>query len=136
MDRDESEAGVDTEALTRALPRSRLPGAADQRTSVRPRRRIDDQAMLAEIEKNLLGEPAKRLQVGRFVLQERLGTGSMGSVYRAYDPQLDRRVALKVLAADAVHPELSPERLLREAMALARVEHPNVVRVHEAGREG
>ncbi len=64
--------------------------------------------------------------VGRFVLLHRLGAGGMGVVYKAYDPSLDRSVALKLLR--------SAERsTAREAKALAQVAHPNVVPVYEAG---
>jgi tetratricopeptide (TPR) repeat protein len=63
----------------------------------------------------------------------------MGIVYAAYDPELDRRVALKVLRADGgggTTDEESRLRLLREAQALARVIHPNVVAVHDVGSVG
>jgi tetratricopeptide (TPR) repeat protein len=56
----------------------------------------------------------------------------MSDVYAAYDPSLDRKVALKLLRADATAGQ-SRERLLREAKAIARLSHPNVVVVHEAG---
>ena len=78
-------------------------------------------------------EPGTTL--GRYQLGERLGHGSMGSVFAARDPMLDRRVALKVL-----HPEPSGtrgmERMQREARALARLSHPNVVTVNDVGRSG
>jgi tetratricopeptide (TPR) repeat protein len=73
-------------------------------------------------------------RIGRYHLQERLGAGGMGVVYAAHDPELDRRVALKL-----VRPELGKgglERLLREARALARLSHPNVVPVHDVGIAG
>jgi tetratricopeptide (TPR) repeat protein/predicted Ser/Thr protein kinase len=59
-----------------------------------------------------------------------LGHGGMGTVYRAYDPQLGRAVALKFIRGD--HPNL-PSRLLREARAQARVDHPNICKVFEVG---
>jgi len=67
--------------------------------------------------------------IGRFVILHRLGAGAMGVVYAAYDPQLDRRVALKFLFAET-------GRLLDEARALARVSHPNVTAVHDVGVYG
>ncbi len=73
--------------------------------------------------------------VDRYVIIDELGAGGMGVVYAAYDPELDRRVAIKVL-----QPSLLGEgrpRLLREAKAIARIAHPNVVAVHDGGeREG
>ncbi|MCA9716703.1 MAG: serine/threonine protein kinase, partial [Myxococcales bacterium] len=73
--------------------------------------------------------------IGRFVLMEQIGAGGMGIVRSAYDPQLDRRVALKLIHPDDVS-EQARVRLLREAQALARLSHPNVVQVHESGSEG
>ncbi len=70
-------------------------------------------------------------RVGRYVVLEHAGSGGMGEVYAAYDPQLDRRVALKLLGQRR-SPRLE-ERLLREAKAMAQLAHPNVVPVHDAG---
>jgi serine/threonine-protein kinase len=73
--------------------------------------------------------------VGRYLLLELLGEGGMGVVYKAYDPELGRPVALKLLqtAEDA---SLQRDRLLREAQALARLQHPNVIAVHDVGTFG
>ena len=72
-------------------------------------------------------------KVGRFHIIERVGVGSMGAVYAAYDPELDRRVAIKVLATQHLEAERARGRLLREAQAMARLSHPNVVSVHDVG---
>jgi tetratricopeptide (TPR) repeat protein/predicted Ser/Thr protein kinase len=69
--------------------------------------------------------------VGRFAVLGSIGAGGMGQVFSAYDPQLDRRVALKLL--HGVGDEVERQRLIREAQALARLAHPNVVAVHEVG---
>ena len=71
--------------------------------------------------------------IGRFLLLRKLGEGGMGEVYSGYDEQLDRKVAIKVLHA-AYAPEETQKRTLREAQALARLSHPNVVAVHEVGQ--
>ncbi len=72
--------------------------------------------------------------LGRYVVLQVIGVGGMGVVYEAYDPELDRRVALKVLSTHGGQSdEASRLRLLREAQALARVVHPNVVAVHDVG---
>ncbi len=71
--------------------------------------------------------------VGRFRLMERLGAGAMGEVYSAYDEQLDRKVAVKLVKPGVRSRADISERLLREAKTLARLSHPNVVQVYEAG---
>jgi len=75
--------------------------------------------------------------IGRYPILNRVGAGGMGVVYAAYDEALDRRIAIKVLHPRAADIEgRRRERLLREAQAMARVTHPNVITVHEVGTEG
>ncbi len=76
--------------------------------------------------------------VGRYLILDILGSGGMSVVYGAYDPQLDRRVALKLVrpGGDGRDSEHVRERLIREAQALARLAHPNVVTVHDVGTLG
>ena len=78
--------------------------------------------------------PAQRhpQTIGRFKVLRLLGEGGMGAVYLVEDPLVGRQVALKRLRTDQLELE-AMQRLLREATLLARVVHPNVVRVHEAG---
>jgi len=70
--------------------------------------------------------------LGRFQLRERLGDGGFGSVFRAYDPRLDRDVAVKVLK-QANPTERVMERFFREARAVARLDHPNIAAVYDSG---
>jgi len=70
-------------------------------------------------------------QIGRFTVLGLVGRGGLGEVYAAYDPELDRRVALKVLVHADDRSGLA--RLRREAMAMARLSHPNVARVFDVG---
>src|SRR5688572_30978034 len=73
--------------------------------------------------------PARGEVIGRFLVLDRLGAGGMGVVLAAYDADLDRRVALKLLRPDGHgDPVEARARLLREAQAMARVDHPNVIR--------
>ncbi len=76
--------------------------------------------------------------VGRYVILDRLGTGGMGVVYSAYDPELDRKVALKLLRPDrgSSADDAARLRLLREAQAIARLSHPNVIAVYDTGSFG
>jgi serine/threonine protein kinase/dipeptidyl aminopeptidase/acylaminoacyl peptidase len=71
-------------------------------------------------------------RVGRYEIREQLGCGSMGVVYRARDPELERDVAIKVVRTSDAHPA-SELRLLREAQAMARLRHPNVVPIFDVG---
>ncbi len=80
----------------------------------------------------LFAVPEVPIRIGRYLVVGRLGKGGMGVVYAAYDPALDRKVAVKLLQpglADAAQ----TGRLVREARALAQLSHPNVVAVHDVG---
>lgn len=82
-------------------------------------------------------EPSQGDIVGRYVLLSKLGAGGMGVVYAAYDPELDRKVAVKMLLPrEGGSSEAARSRLLREAQALAKLSHPNVVAVHDVGTYG
>jgi serine/threonine protein kinase len=70
--------------------------------------------------------------LGRFQLRERLGDGGFGQVFLAYDPRLDRDVAVKVLKQPNAGPRVM-ERFFREARAVARLDHSNIASVHDAG---
>lgn len=74
-------------------------------------------------------------RVGRFTVLSEVGQGGMGVVYAAYDAELDRRVALKLIAPGVLDPE-GRARLVREAQVMARLSHPNVVPIYEIGEHG
>jgi len=80
---------------------------------------------------NLTGQ-----SIGRYHIIEQLGEGGMATVYKAFDTQLERDVAIKVIRREAFPPE-QLERILkrfeREAKALAKLSHPNIVKVHDFG---
>ncbi len=87
----------------------------------------------SKIRAGVFGGTPKPTMVGRFEVRERLGSGGMGIVYAAYDPQLQRRLALKVVRADATAAADGAARLVDEARAMAKLSHPNVLTVYEAG---
>jgi predicted Ser/Thr protein kinase len=71
--------------------------------------------------------------VGRLIVLSKLGAGGMGIVYAAYDPELDRKVALKMLLGRGSRDAEGRTRLLREAQALAKFSHPEIVAIHDVG---
>src|SRR5262245_36925708 len=74
-------------------------------------------------------------QVGPFLIRGRLGAGGMGEVYRAFDPELEREVAVKVMKPEIAVLFGAPERFRREARVLARLQHERIVPVLQAGEE-
>ena len=72
---------------------------------------------------------------GDYSILRAIGAGGMGEVYLAEDARLRRRVALKVLPAHLAMDDTSRKRLLREARAAARLDHPNICTVYEVGEE-
>ncbi len=115
------------------------PGDSVETTALSP---ISGDASKAELPSTLPASPSvpglpAGKTVGRYVIEGPLGEGGMGVVYLAHDPQLDRRVALKL-----VRPEASQDggestggrnRLVREAHAMAKLNHPNVVAIYDSG---
>ncbi len=73
------------------------------------------------------------VRLGRFELQEELGVGSFGHVFRAHDTELDRTVAIKVQRASGLQHDEDRERFLREARSAAQLAHPHIVALYEAG---
>jgi TolB-like protein/tetratricopeptide (TPR) repeat protein len=112
--------------------------------------RQEVESLLASDEKvgDFLAEPAAQLvaarlpstaAVGRYVIERELGSGGMGLVYAAYDPELDRKVAIKLVrpvSSGGTDPSQGRTRLLREAQAMAQLTHPNVVAIHDVGTFG
>ncbi len=75
------------------------------------------------------------MNYGRYKILKELGKGSMGVVYQAHDPQIDRLVVLKVLRQDRLTSEGFTHRFLKEAKAIGRLSHPNIVTVYDIGRD-
>ncbi|HEX8107253.1 MAG TPA: serine/threonine-protein kinase, partial [Kofleriaceae bacterium] len=84
----------------------------------------------ARVEQALFGATSQT-RLGRYIITERIAGGGMGIVYRAEDPELHRKVALKVLHPRQLGDARARARMLAEARALARLDHPSVVKIHD-----
>lgn len=93
---------------------------------------LDARRWRCAAERALFGKNTELPRVGRYTIVHVLGHGAHGVVYRAFDPELERDVALKLVHLEGGG---SSDRLIAEARSLARLEHPNVVVVHDVGRE-
>ncbi|HEY0138852.1 MAG TPA: serine/threonine-protein kinase, partial [Nannocystis sp.] len=133
LSRDSIHSSASAEPTLLATPPGLTPGArrvdptaptltphADTRGDANPQRTDDAPA------------PAS---IGRFTVLRELGRGGTGVVYAAYDEQLDRKVAVKLLHSET-REDVARVRLMREAQAMARLSHPNIVGVHEVGTFG
>ena len=97
-------------------------------------RGLDGEAMRRRIASRLFGEPAEPVRIDRFRVVGKLGAGGMGVVLSAVDEDLERPVAIKILANERMRSDSAEHaRLVREARALAKLSHPNVVQVYEVG---
>ncbi len=107
--------------LQRLRERPRLVDEVD-------RTRVEDEAEVAA-ETSLASSPAPLL--GRYSLLRRLGEGGMGIVYSAFDEELDRRVAIKLMRVRGGGEGTAAQRMVQEARAMAMLSHPNVVHVYD-----
>jgi len=73
--------------------------------------------------------------ISHYRILSRLGAGGMGEVYLAEDSKLDRRVAIKFLRPESVADEQARRRLVREAKAAAKLDHPNICSIYEVGAQ-
>lgn len=92
---------------------------------------VQDERLFAELRSRLFAR-GEAPRIGRYRILERLGAGAMGEVHLAFDDELDRSIAIKLVHAHLADPR-STARLRVEARALARLAHPNVVHVYEVG---
>ncbi len=117
--------GWTTDGVVERLQAARDPGSP-----------LEIEQALARLESALFGAPRRARVLDRYPLIRELGRGASGVVYLAYDPRLDRKVAIKLLTGSAITAAESSEgraRLLREAQAMARSPHPNIVAVYDVG---
>src|SRR5262245_11717838 len=73
--------------------------------------------------------------ISHYRIVSKLGAGGMGEVYLAEDTRLDRKVAIKLLPPESTADEQAKRRLIREAKAAAKLDHPNICAIHEVGEE-
>ena len=97
---------------------------------------VEAQQAREAIRRRLFPSQARELVIGRYTVDRRLGAGGMGVVFAAHDPELEREVALKLLHPEPGHEQGNATRLLREARAMAKLSHPNVVAVFDVGQHG
>jgi hypothetical protein len=93
---------------------------------------VDRELIRSRLQAKLFTKSVAGPRFGRFELREHIGHGGMGVVYRAWDPQLERAVAIKIVDTGGLD-SIVRERALREARSLAKLSHPNVITVFEAG---
>ena len=127
---------VDALAQTGITP-TQAENAALQILALRPEVEqgiLNDQAKQA-VKARLFGEAEAPSMIGRFKVIRELGRGGTGIVYIAYDIELDRKIAVKLLNNERPDERTGSAnaRLLREAQSMARVSHPNIAAVHEVG---
>jgi eukaryotic-like serine/threonine-protein kinase len=120
---------IDPYGATRPLPDRSEPHPMQD---LRPDDPAGARLAQARVHGSLFGADRPRARFGRFRVLERLGAGAMGVVYAAYDPDLDRGVALKLVTV----PSKDRATALAEAKSLARLSHPNVVPIYDVGTEG
>jgi serine/threonine-protein kinase len=94
------------------------------------------EVMGARLKGKLFGSKQSFPKCGRFEVLGQLGAGGMGVVFEGWDPDLERKVALKVLHESASKSSKQRKRMVREAQTLAKLSHPNVVQVYEVGVHG
>lgn len=118
-----------------------MPGQAKEKTptpiSFAPPKPLDETSS-PQVEKST--SPISISQFGRYQVQEIIGRGAMGTVYKGVDPAINRLVALKTIRLDTLaSPDEMAElvdRLVKEAQAAGRLSHPNIVTIYDVGQEG
>ena len=129
-------AGVLTDRQFSDL-KGRIQGGSYPSDSRALARRLVQDGVLTEFQAGrLLGNRAQGLMVGRYIILDRLGSGSMGRVYKAHHPLMGRVVALKIIAPEIAQNERVVARFQREIKLVGRLDHPNVVRAFDADQAG
>jgi tRNA A-37 threonylcarbamoyl transferase component Bud32 len=111
-------------------PAPPAPASIPKTTGIPPGQSVSESAIvdLAAAE-----PPRAGGTVGRYRLLQLVGRGGMGEVYAAHDPELDRKIAIKIMRADTYPDGIEAARLMREAQTIAKLSHPNLVTVYDVG---
>ncbi len=99
-------------------------------------RLVEEKVLTTYQSERFLANKSHGLKVGRYILQDRIGSGSMGRVYLAHHQMMDRHVALKIIAPEIVSNEKVVSRFQREMRLVGRLDHPNVIRAFDADKIG
>src|SRR5262245_62542155 len=95
-------------------------------------RLVEEQILTSYQAKQFLGNRPHGLVVGRYIILDRIGSGSMGRVYKAHHVMMDRVVALKIIAPEIASNDRVVARFQREMKLVGRLDHPHVVRAFDA----
>ncbi len=125
-------AGVMTDRQFAELKAKVLKGEYPSDAAALADRLIKEGILTGYQARRLLKEKSQGLVVGRYVILDRLGSGSMGRVYKAHHLMMDRSVALKIIAPEIASNERVLARFQREMKMVGRLDHPNVVRAFDA----
>lgn len=95
---------------------------------------LEERLVHDRLRERMFGTTITSTRVGRYIVVDLLGEGGLGAVYRAYDPELDRRVAVKLVRAEHLAADATAQRnLIKEARAAAKLSNANVVQVYDVG---
>ena len=126
------ESGVLSDRIFAEVKAKVLAGDYPFETSALALRLVKDRVLTEYQTRRFLAGKAGGLLVGRYVIVDRLGSGSMGRVYKAHHLMMDRYVALKIIAPEIVTNEKVVSRFQREMRLVGRLDHPNVIRAFDA----
>jgi serine/threonine-protein kinase len=130
------ESGILTERQLSDIRAKVLRGEYPNRSSELAERLVREKILTGYQTKRFLSNKPHGLVVGRYVIMDRLGSGSMGRVYKAHHLMMDRYVALKIIAPEIVSNEKVVGRFQREMKLVGRLDHPNVIRAFDADQIG
>ena len=125
-------AGIVNEAQLAEIKTKVLQGDYPLDSAALAKRLVRDNILTSFQAKRILNNKPQGLIVGRYIVLDRIGSGSMGRVYRAYHVMMDRVVALKIIAPEIASNERVVARFQREMKLVGRLDHPNVVRAFDA----